>query len=283
MAEEDVPPGLGRLWRLPTAAPTGRPAELGVERIVDAAVRLADREGLGAVTLARVAKELGYTAMSLYRHVGSKDELFVLMGDAAQGPPPDVPGGSTDWREGVRRWAAALAELAARRPWLAELPVQGPPSGPNAVAWLDAGLRTLRDTGLDWGQKVGIVLVVSSYVRQAGSMARQMEEGRRASGRDQAQVERDYGRALARLVDPGRFPDAAALFASGVFEAPPEPLEGGPPVDHDFVFGLELILDGVAATIAAAQARSAPAGPSPVQAPGARVTNVPGQHIQAPP
>ncbi|MFC4563496.1 TetR/AcrR family transcriptional regulator [Nocardiopsis mangrovi] len=262
MAHEDVPAELGRLWRLPAAAPVGRPAELGVDRIVGAGIAVADREGLAGVSLAKVAKELGYTAMSLYRHVGSKDELFVLMGDAAEGAPPAFGPGPVEWRDGARRWAAVLRERFLRHPWLADLPVPGPPSGPNAVAWLDAGLRVLRDTGLGWGDKVGIVSVLSGYVRTMSSMARQMEEGRRGTGLDQAQVERDYGRSLLGLVDPDRFPDAAALFASGVFEtapeAPPEPADG--PGDHDFAFGLELILDGVAAAV---RASVPPVSPAP--------------------
>ncbi|MFC3994638.1 TetR/AcrR family transcriptional regulator [Nocardiopsis sediminis] len=253
MAQDDVPAELGRLWRLPAAAPVGRPAELGIDRIVGAAVAVADREGLSGVSLAKVAKELGYTAMSLYRHVGSKDELLVLMGDAAEGTPPESGPAPGDWREGTRQWAFALRERFVRHPWLADLPVSGPPSGPNAVAWLDAGLRALRGTGLGWGDKVGIVSVLSGYVRTMSSMARQMEEGRRGTGLDQAQVERDYGRSLARLVDPERFPDAAALFASDVFEAPAEQPAAGAE-DPDFAFGLELVLDGVAAAIAAAKA-----------------------------
>lgn len=89
--DDKVPVGLARLWRLPTESRLGRPAELDVEQVVRAAVELADRDGLAGVTLAKVAKELGYTTMSLYRHVGSKEELLVLMGDAATGPARTFP------------------------------------------------------------------------------------------------------------------------------------------------------------------------------------------------
>src|SRR5690606_35295404 len=98
-----------------------------------------------------------------------------------------------------------------------------------------------------WGAKVGILQLVSGYVHQASSSARQMAEGRRASGLDQAETEQAYGRALVGLVDPARYPEAAELFSSDVFERPPDPAE-----DHDFTFGLELILDGIAAAIDAA-------------------------------
>ncbi|WP_017596144.1 TetR/AcrR family transcriptional regulator [Nocardiopsis potens] len=244
MADQEVPPELGRLWRVPTAARLGRPAALDVDRIVRTAVGLADRDGLAGVTLAKVAKELGFTAMSLYRHVGSKDELFALMQDHVGAPAPDIDPPPEQWRDGVRQWALALRTLCEEHPWLAEIPVSGPPTGPNMVGWMDALLRALRGTGLDWGAKVGVLLLVSGYVQQTGSTARQMAEGRHASGLDQAEAERAYGRALAGLVDPARYPEAAKLFASDVFEHPADPAE-----DHDFAFGLELILDGIAAAV----------------------------------
>ncbi len=255
MAEEDVSPELARLWRLSTPERLGRPAELDVDRVVRAAVELADREGLAGVTLSKVAKALGFTAMSLYRHVGSKDELVVLMEDYANGPPPELDVGEGHWRAGLREWAVLLRAVHDRRPWLAHVPLSGPPGGPNAVGWLDLGLRTLRDTGLSWGQKTGIMTLLSGFVRHTNLMARQLEEARRDTGLNQAQVERGYGRALAHFVDPNRFPEAAKLFAAGVFEEPPEQ-----PADPDFTFGLDLILDGVEAAIE--QAARQPAGPA---------------------
>lgn len=98
------------------------------------------------------------------------------------------------------------------------MPISGPPSGPNAVSWMDACLRALRGTGLDWGQKVGIMTLLSGYVRSSSQLSLDMAEGRRGSGLEQPQVEQAYGRALAGLVDAERFPEAAALFASGLFE-----------------------------------------------------------------
>jgi AcrR family transcriptional regulator len=247
MTEEKVPGELSRLWRLPAESRLGRPAGLDVERVVRAAVELADRDGLGGVTLLKVAQELDVTKMSLYRHVGSKGELFVLMGDLAIGPAPEV-GSEGGWRDGLRQWAHAHRAIYLRRPWMVHLPVSGPPGGPNAISWMDTLLRVLRDTGLDWGTKVGLLSLLGGYVRQASVVTQQLEEGRRDAGLDQIRVEQDYGRALASLVDPARFPDAAKLFASPVFAAPPENL-ADTPADREFDFGLELILDGIAATI----------------------------------
>ncbi|MEU0530031.1 TetR/AcrR family transcriptional regulator [Amycolatopsis tolypomycina] len=238
MAETELPAALRRLWRRPAAPRAGRPAELDVDSVVVAAVELADRDGLAGVTLQKVAQSLGFTKMALYRHVGSKEELFELMADHAAGPVPDL-GEPPEWREGVRQWATAVRARYAEHPWLVDVPMAGPPRGPNAIGWMDALLRALRGTGLDLGTQAGVLNVLSGHVRNAAVLSRQY------AAVDQAALERDYGRALAELVEPHRFPDAAVLFTAEVFEP-----AGGDPADHDLTFGLELILDGVAAVIA---------------------------------
>ncbi|REF36726.1 TetR/AcrR family transcriptional regulator [Thermasporomyces composti] len=254
MVEEELPGRLVRLWRLRSEPRLGRPAELDVERIVRTAVDLADRDGLAGATLPKIARELGVTTMALYRHVGSKDELVVLMSDYAYGQPPTLHVDDGRWREGLRQWASAMAVVLRRHPWLAYVPISNPPSGPHAIAWMDAGLTALRETGLDWLEKVGILSLLGGYVRSAIQLSLDLASGRRETGVDQAQVERDYARAMERLVDPERFPEAARLFASSVFERQPvgEPVEVA---DREFEFGLNLILDGVAAAIEAARRR----------------------------
>jgi AcrR family transcriptional regulator len=260
-AGEDVPAELARLWRLSTSAPRlGRPAQLDVEQVVRTAIDLADRDGIAGVTLLSVARTLGYTKMALYRHLGSKDELLELMVDQATGPAPQFAGDG--WRAGLRRWAHALRTIYAEHPWLTELPTSGPPRGPNAISWLDALLRVLRDTGLDEATKLGISVVLSGYVNHSSALARQLEEGRRDTGLDQTQTEQDYGSQLVRLIDPERFPDAAQLFAADPFGSTPEQ---PPDDDPDFTFGLELILDGVAAAISAPAGLPTAGSPAPAE------------------
>lgn len=244
MADEVMPADLGRLWRVPAPARLGRPAELDVDQVVRTAVELADRAGSGAVTLLKVAEALGFTKMALYRHVGSKAELFELMNDLALGPAPRISP-SVQYRDGLRQWAHALRAVYAEHPWMPELPIAGPPRGPRAIGWLDAALRTLRATGLDWATKVGIVMLVNMHVRQSVLLTQQLADAREGTGLDGAQANQHYGRALAGLVDPAEFPDAAQLFAAPLFQA-----SSPPPDDSDFTFGLELILNGVAAEIA---------------------------------
>ncbi|MGW0246510.1 TetR/AcrR family transcriptional regulator [Nocardia goodfellowii] len=245
----DLPADLARLWRVHKGSRLGRPPALDVDRVVRAAVELADRDGLPGATLPKLATELGVTPMPLYRHVGSKEELLALMGDLAYGSPPEYPPSHDDWRDMLRRWALAQWAVHRRRPWLAQLPTSGPPRGPHLVGWLDAGLRALRDTGLDPAAQLGILTVVSGYIRNADLLAQQLAHGWLSDGTAQLEHEQTYGRQMSALVDPKRFPDAAALFASGLFESLP-PTDD--PAGDDFHFGLELILDGVAVAIRAA-------------------------------
>ncbi|RSN09900.1 TetR family transcriptional regulator [Streptomyces sp. WAC 05977] len=237
--EGGAPATLMRLWRQAERPTRGRPSVLDIDSVVAAAVDLADREGVANVTLASVAKDLGVTKMSLYRHIGSKAELLELMADFAIGDPPPVEQAG-DWRAELTTLAEANRDVLMKHPWLVELPLTGPPAGPHAVAWMDAILRTLRDTGLDWGTKGGILVLIGGYVRLACAQAIQLAEGRKGSELSQAQAERAYGKGLAELIDPERFPDAAGFLTSGL---------GDSEQDSDFDFGLGVVLDGIAALV----------------------------------
>jgi AcrR family transcriptional regulator len=246
--QTEVPVELARLWRLTrTPSGKGRPATLDVDDIVRTAVRLADEGGLEAASLPRIAGALGVTTMSLYRHVGSRNELWGLMSDYAAHPVADVDP-AAGWRTGLHAWAYALRATYAAHPWLPHVPVSAPPGGPNAIAWMDAFLRALRDTGLDPGRKLALVTLLANYVRSASLMDAALAEGRRAAGQDQAQAEAGYLLAMRALVDPDRYPDAAQVFAAEPFlsedSVPPSP-------DADFEAGLATILDGITVAIAA--------------------------------
>ena len=246
MNNDAVPDFFRRLWRLPTApARLGRRSTLDVETVVATAVRLADEGGLEAATLPKVAKKLDVTPMSLYRYVGSKQELLQLMLDAAS-PPQASAAEPSGWREGMRLWASDLWELSMARPWIPRVPIYRSPSGPNQIAWLERGFAQLADTGLGWGDKLMVLTLLTGFVRHSALLAQDLEEGR--SGHSEAEDKDGYARALRELVTPERFPHTAEMLASAALVPSDEP--AGAAVRTDFDAGLDLILDGLAQQVA---------------------------------
>ena len=113
---------------------------------------------------------------------------------------------------------------------------------------MEAALAIMSRTRLDWAHKVGILSLINGYVVQSVRQYNELAEGR-IEGQGQVDAERDYGRALAQLVKPNRFPETARLFSSTLFEAPPSDTHDATVADADFSLGLELILDGIAVRI----------------------------------
>lgn len=252
MNEDAVPDLIRRQWRLPERpARLGRKPTLDVDTVIDAAIELADAAGLEAATLPRISEKLGVTAMSLYRHIGSKEDLLQLMMDAASEPPTtSAPAG---WRPGLRHWALEFWELYRRRPWIAHIPLHRAPSGPNQIAWVERGLAPLASTRLTGEQKIRAINLLSGFVRQSHLLAQDLHEGRPA-GQAQAQAEHEYGLALARLITADRFPHVAEMLASDVFAESDETTQVTE--RKDFIDGLELVLDGLEVRIQEAEARA---------------------------
>jgi AcrR family transcriptional regulator len=226
----ELPRTLEILWGR-SQRPTRAPAQtLSRERIVAAAIAIADGEGLAALSMAHLAERLGSATMSLYRHVANKDELHAFMLDAAPGPPPRFDLAPAGWRAALARWAVELLGVYLRHPWILQLGVR-PPLDPGQLAWMDAGLRTLGATPLVPRDKLSVIVLVMHYVRGAAQLAAN------APADDPAP---QYGELLARLVDAERFPALAELVDAGVFEGQPDEEP-----DEDFRSGLDRILDGV--------------------------------------
>src|SRR5215475_5711536 len=141
-----LPPGLDLLWGRRQRGRRGPRPGLSVDSIVTAAVALADAEGLEAVSMARVAKALGFTTMSLYRHVRSKDELLVLMLARVMEMPPERP--YDGWREGLSNWAWDLLRGVREHPWIVYVPIAPPPATPPSITVMERGLTPLADTGM---------------------------------------------------------------------------------------------------------------------------------------
>jgi AcrR family transcriptional regulator len=241
-----LPASIEAAWGLRERPSKGPKRGLSLERIVGAAMRAAAADGLAAVSMGRVAADLGVSTMALYRYVAAKDELLELMLDAASWPPPAAPAPEEGWREGLSRWAWAELGAFRRHPWALRIPISGPPTTPNQIAWLEQGLRCLRDTGLEEGEKLGVILLLTGFVRNWATLEVDLAEASQASGAVAQAAMSGYGRTLARLTDPARFPALHAVIAAGVLDQ-----TGLDDPDEEFVFGLERVLDGIDALVRA--------------------------------
>lgn len=228
----DAPLVMKLLWgHQPAPAQRGPQRGLTIDQIVAAAIELADEQGYAAISMAAVAKRLGFTTMSLYRYVDAKDTLLALLADRAMGPAPaiDRTGG---WRRGLRNWALAEFDAISAHPWWLEIPPHARPAGPNTMSWLDAGLSTMVELDIPEPLKLQLVSNLSLYVMSRSRLVHQMA----ATPESPA----DHQGTLATTLDPKRYPHLTKALAAQSFQAISDP--------HwettDFTFGLDRLLDG---------------------------------------
>jgi AcrR family transcriptional regulator len=233
-----LPDSIAAAWGVRERPHRGPKPALSLERIVAAAVRIADADGLDAVSMGRVAAELGAAAMSLYRHVSAKEGLLTLMVDAAWGESPDPLADGEGWRSGLSRWAWAMRASIRRHPWAIRIPLDSLPILPRAVAWFEHALACMQDTPLTEARKASVIMLLSGYVRNLAATESDIAAAMQASGLSPSQWMSAYPRMLAKLTDPQRFPALTAFIAAGVFDAADGP-------DDEFIFGLDRILDGI--------------------------------------
>jgi AcrR family transcriptional regulator len=230
-----LPPGLDRLWAPEPGKP--RRGSLTAGKVVAAAIELADAEGLDAVSMARVANALGFTTMSLYRHVRSKDELLVLMMDHVMALPPAEP--YDGWRAGLEGWAWDILRLVRAHPWVLYVRISPPPATPASVTLMERGLAPLAGTPLAEDEKAQLILTINGYVFWQARLEAELAPG---SGDPATDPLAAYVTVMHTLVDD-RWPAVKRVVDAGVFD------DAEDTRDADFAFGLERILDGVEAML----------------------------------
>lgn len=242
-ADPELPRGVALAWGVATHPQRGPKRELSIERIVDAAIEIADAEGLGAVSMSRVAASLGFTTMSLYRYVTSKDDLILLMQEGAS--QPSIPDDTIerDWRAGITAWVLAIRDAYRAHPWLVDIPISGAPITPNSLLIVDWFLREVRALPLSDGEKMSTLLLMTSYARATSAQERDLGAAAAAAADPADVTGANFFEALAELVTPERFPYLNPLLTAGGYIAVP----GAAPddSDDDFSFGLQRILDGI--------------------------------------
>jgi AcrR family transcriptional regulator len=208
----------------PTRGP--KPA-MTLERIAEAAIAIADTEGLAAVSMQRVAAELGFTKMSLYRYLPGKAELVALMLERAIGEAPALA--TTDWRTALSEWTGLLLDAYVRHPWAAEATGGTRPVGPNEMSWMERALAALPAAGLAGTERLDAVAVLAGHARVSAALVASQQR------------EADFGAAIGAVLreHADRFPAVAAAMADGAGGG----AAGGQ--EQSFAFGLARVLDGL--------------------------------------
>ncbi|MBU8899026.1 TetR/AcrR family transcriptional regulator C-terminal domain-containing protein [Corallococcus sp. M34] len=238
----------------PAPPPQPEDPERGLtrERIVRVAIEMADAEGLSALSMRGVASRLEVSTMSSYRHVRDKEELVLLMADAAFGAYvyPQVP--PEGWRAQLELAGRALWSLFRRHPWLAQLsPLSRPLPLPGLLAHAEWSLRALKALRLEGAALLDAHVLLFSHMQGLASNLEREAQAEAATGLSDDQWGAAHEPALKSVAESGRFPVFAALLR----ELPAE----GYTLNLDALFeqGMKALLDGFAHSFARRKRRAA--------------------------
>ncbi|MBO0855719.1 MAG: TetR/AcrR family transcriptional regulator [Nocardia sp.] len=232
---------LGLLWRDPSAVPRRGPdRRLSVDAVVQTAIDIADREGLRAVTMRRVATDLGAGAMTLYTYVPSRSELLDLMLDSVYAAIERRPATGTGWRARAEAIAEENRDLYLAHPWVCEVSTQRPPLGPGQLAKYEHELAAFDGIGLTDVEMDDCLTYLLTFVQAWAHNTIAARDARNDTGMTDEQWWAIAGPELGRYVDPASFP-----LASRVGEAAGAAHNSAHDPDHAFEFGLSRVLAGL--------------------------------------
>ncbi len=224
------------VWERPEPPDRPAPVKLSRDAIVTAAVALADREGLTAVSIRNVAAALNAGPMRLYGYVATKDELLDLMVDAVYGDmsPQKLTG---DWRADVRARVLRGREVISRHPWVLDLLGGRAQLGPNALAHMEASFAATRQAPQLNNIDVALqaVRTVNAYVIGALQNERREHQAELASGMKESPWRELQAPYISELLATGHFPNLSDVMHQARH----------PSTDATFIAGLESVLDGL--------------------------------------
>ncbi|MFK4108242.1 TetR/AcrR family transcriptional regulator [Streptomyces sp. NPDC002176] len=193
-----------RLWLHPAEPRRGRKPSFSREAITEAAVALADAEGLDAVSMRRVATAVGAGVMSLYSYAPDKDTLLELMVDHVSAELPTTGPLTGDWRADLKHLAHLQRGHMLRHPWLPAALATHRTPGPNVLAFLEHALAALRPSGLDGAARLEVFAQLTAFV--AGHVSHELATARATRAPERAAAEARY---LAAVAHDGRHPELA--------------------------------------------------------------------------
>lgn len=228
------------IWMRPERPARGPKPAYSRAQITEAAVRIADAEGLEAATMRRIAAEIGAGAMSLYRYVPSRDDLIMLMADRLMGEI-DVEGiPSGDWRADLTRYAHGLRAMWLRHPWIATVHRSLPGFGPNQLRLIERVMGVL-DAHVSIDENLALMAIVHGYVEGAVREEISWAEEVRRSGLSESEWMARIHPYIQRLLKSGEYP----IFTKIAMEARQPRLSR----DDRFRYGLERVLDCIATAL----------------------------------
>ncbi|MEU4217144.1 TetR/AcrR family transcriptional regulator [Actinoplanes sp. NPDC026623] len=224
------------IWMRPEKSAHGPAPAYSRDRIAAVAIGIADAEGIDAVSMRRIAKELGTGAMTLYRYLPAKEDLYTVMIDQAVGFEPQEPTGDV---------GADLAALARRHrrtlrrhPWLAPFLASRPIMGPNVLRGTERDLALLGGRGLHINEMLDVFNLVRTWVN--GAVQAELADSD-PSGADRLAWQKRMGPYLTTLLATGEFPYLGRMIEAAEFGD----------ADERFENGLAILLTGIEARLAA--------------------------------
>ena len=209
------------------------------QRVLDTAVELADRDGVGSLSMRKLAQELGVEAMSLYHHVAGKDAILDGLIDIVFSEI-ELPSGRTDWKDAMRQRAISAREALRRHPWATSLMESRPTPGPTNLRHHDAVLGILRNGGFSIELAAHAYSLLDAYIYGFALQENSLPFGTPEETAEVAQT------IMAEFV-AGTYPHLTEIAVEHV-------LRPGYDYGNEYQFGLDLILDGLDRALGASSA-----------------------------
>ncbi|TDP91128.1 TetR/AcrR family transcriptional regulator [Labedaea rhizosphaerae] len=232
------------VWSRPARGARGPKPTHTRDEFAQVSVQIADSEGIDAVSIRRVAQEVGVAPAALYRYVRRKDELHDLMVDLvfAEQAPPELSG---HWRTDLRVVAYEARHRALRHPWLTTLSTQRIALGPGSLAWMEFAFGAFDGHELTADEIMTNVQTLIAFVtgHVLGQIGEEQASARSGMNHDEwLQAMSVHGE---EIIGSGRYPRVARLMVEAAGPHDPDH------ADHSFDLGVERILDGMSAMVGA--------------------------------
>ncbi|MGZ0174513.1 MAG: TetR/AcrR family transcriptional regulator C-terminal domain-containing protein [Planctomycetales bacterium] len=210
--------------------PNKRRISLTKDRVLNAAIKLADKSGIESLSMRKLAGKLRVEAMSLYNHVANKDEILDGLADMIVGEI-ELPADSDDWRAGMRRRAISARQVFGRHPWAITVMESPTNPGPTSLRYYEAVIRCLRQAGFSIALAAHAFSVLDSYIYGFAMQELKLPF-------DNSEELADVAENILEQMPANEYPYFTELTVEHV-------LKPGYDYGNEFEFGLDLILDGL--------------------------------------